>query len=300
METGPAAVSDVRGTCQVLAAHLKAGMSDMQGRAPGNGTMKAMQGVGVDGSRWDKLPASKHGGGGCGAAMRSMAVGLRFPAPSQLPWLTAYAVESSKISHNGTLGWFGGFVAAFFTSLAVQGLPPAEWCAALVAVAPVVKQHLVSSARNVEQVASLAKEIDAWSEYGRCMQLPGFHDAAATEGAVWRRNAAWCAATPEAASERDEHFAAITPCKWPGGTGRGACLIALDALLAAGSDYERLVNCAMLHGGDNDSTGAIAAAWWGALHGMRGVPDCHTEHLEYRQRMLDAADALWHLAQSNA
>jgi len=31
----------------------------------------------------------------------------------------------------------------------------------------------------------------------------------------------------------------------------------------------------VLHGGDNDSTGAIACAWFGALYGFTGVPECN-------------------------
>jgi len=33
----------------------------------------------------------------------------------------------------------------------------------------------------------------------------------------------------------------------------------------------------VLHGGDNDSTGAIAGACFGALYGFTGVPKCHYE-----------------------
>jgi len=28
----------------------------------------------------------------------------------------------------------------------------------------------------------------------------------------------------------------------------------------------------MLHGGDNDSTGTIAGAWYGAMNGFKNVP----------------------------
>ena len=50
-----------------------------------------------------------------------------------------------------------------------------------------------------------------------------------------------------------------------------------DALLAAGSSWEELCMRAVLHGGDNDSTGAIACAWFGALCGFTGVPKCNHE-----------------------
>ena len=39
-----------------------------------------------------------------------------------------------------------------------------------------------------------------------------------------------------------------------------------------------------MHRGDNDSTGSIAGAWFGALHGFAGVPKNHYEGIEYRSR----------------
>jgi len=303
VQAADGAAADIRGTCQLLGAHLKRGMADMKGRAPGNTTIKSMHAVQEDGSGWDAQPAVSRGGGGCGAAMRCMAIGLRFPTQGQLPWLLAYAVESSKVTHNNALGWFGGFVAAFFTSLALQGVSPEHWCGRLRETAPALKQHLVSFGRDMQQIKDVDEEVDAWVLYGESMQLPGFEkgreEVEATAAApAWQRGSEWCDGTAPAAGIRDKHFAKITPCKWPGGTGRGACLIAYDALLAAGACYDRLVNCAMLHGGDNDSTGAIAAAWWGARYGMQGVPSGHVASLEYRARMEAAAEALLALSQA--
>jgi len=50
-----------------------------------------------------------------------------------------------------------------------------------------------------------------------------------------------------------------------------------DSLLAAGNSWEELCMRGVLHGGDNDSTGAIAGACFGALYGFTGVPKCHYE-----------------------
>ena len=41
----------------------------------------------------------------------------------------------------------------------------------------------------------------------------------------------------------------------------------------------------MLHGGDSDSTGIIAAACWGAMEGYTGVLENHYKNLEYRDRL---------------
>jgi ADP-ribosylarginine hydrolase len=296
VEAGCSARDQLYGTCRLLAKHMKVGMGDMAGRAPGNGTINAMQTVASDGAGWDKNPASKRGGGGCGAAMRSMVIGLRFHKPQHLPWLVAYAVESSKVTHNNALGWMGGLVAAYFMALAVRrGVSVPLWCNHMQSeLLPCVRQHLVSAARDIDQMEAMEAEFSAWQTYAYNMGLPTTEDQLqASDGQPWQRGAEWSLSTPEAAAARDDHFKRIVPGKWPGSTGRGACLIAYDALLAVGGSYEGLVHVAMMHGGDNDSTGAIAGAWWGGLYGFKGVPDAHQCDLEYRQRLLVSADALW-------
>ena len=36
----------------------------------------------------------------------------------------------------------------------------------------------------------------------------------------------------------------------------------------------------MLHGGDNDSTGTIAGAWFGAQYGFNGVPKINYHEIQ--------------------
>ena len=296
---GEAARTHIKSTLKGIGACYKSGMEDMHNRAPGNGTMRSMDKVAADGTGWDTIPFTSRGGGGCGAAMRSMAIGLAFPSPDDLPWLVAYAVDSSRITHHSPLGWFGGAVAAFFTSLAVRRVPPVAWVAHILAhLVPAVTQHIVSTGRSVKQLKLLPREVSGWTAYAKSSGLP-LTLKEVPEGAslaAQPRAQGWCDLTQEAALVRDAHYASIAPGRWPGGTGRGACLIAYDALLAAGPSYADLVTTAMLHGGDNDSTGAIAGAWWGALYGMEGVPSCHVEHLEYRARMEAGADAMLELS----
>ena len=42
---------------------------------------------------------------------------------------------------------------------------------------------------------------------------------------------------------------------------------------------------AILHGGDNDSTGTIAAAWFGALYGLENVPKSNWINVEDRIKL---------------
>lgn len=53
---------------------------------------------------------------------------------------------------------------------------------------------------------------------------------------------------------------------------------------------------AMFHAGDSDSTGVIAAAWFGALFGYAGVPECNYSNLEYRKRLEEQGQKLYKLS----
>lgn len=54
--------------------------------------------------------------------------------------------------------------------------------------------------------------------------------------------------------------------------GVDSVIIAYDALLGAGESWEELCLRGMLHGGDSDSTGTIAGAWFGAVYGFKEIP----------------------------
>jgi len=114
-------------------------------------------------------------------------------------------------------------------------------------------------------------------------------------------------------SQRDQFYAQcatmldVNPSgKNPGSCGYDSVLIAYDALLWVESQlgphcdpsarWAELCHHAVLHRGDNDSTGSIAGAWFGALHGFAGVPAKHHERIEYHGRCLAAGSALAKIA----
>ncbi len=64
--------------------------------------------------------------------------------------------------------------------------------------------------------------------------------------------------TPYGVVERDRFYRSLSSAGWGGASGHDSVLIAYDAVLGAGGCWEELVARAVLHGGDNDSTGTIA------------------------------------------
>lgn len=93
--------------------------------------------------------------------------------------------------------------------------------------------------------------------------------------------------------ERDSFYTSLSYSGWGGSSGHDAPMIAYDALLGAGDSWTELAYRAFFHGGDSDSTAAIAASWWGVIYGFKGVPPSLYAHLEYKDRLERVAKGLY-------
>ena len=93
--------------------------------------------------------------------------------------------------------------------------------------------------------------------------------------------------------ERDRFYKSCSCAGTGGASGHDAPMIAYDALLCSGDSWSELCLHSMLHGGDSDSTGIIAAACWGAKYGYEGVPEGHYKKLEYLDHLRLLAKKLY-------
>ncbi|XP_029462935.1 protein ADP-ribosylarginine hydrolase-like isoform X2 [Rhinatrema bivittatum] len=268
---------------QDLAGRYVEAMKDMDGRKPGPtsilGTSQLRPGE-TNGYRIPFNPKAT----GCGAAMRSMCIGLRYPRPSQLQDLIRVSVESGRMTHNHPTGYLGAMASALFTAFAVQQKPLALWGSELLAALPLVLEYVQSVGVDTEE------NVQAWPYF---MEKWAWYLA---ERGLCKGEGPARFPAPYGPAERDEVYKSFSLDGWAGRSGHDAPMIAYDALLATGECWEELCSHAMFHGGDSDSTGVIAGACWGAMHGFSGVPEGNYSCLEYRARIEAAAEGLYKLA----
>jgi ADP-ribosylarginine hydrolase len=271
---------------KILAKKYVECMEDMEGRAAGP---TSMQGTGyLKAHKTYKLPFNPRGGG-CGGAMRAMCIGLRYPREEDLDDLIAVSVESGRLTHHAPTGYLGSLAAALFTSYALQRKPIVSWGRQLVnEVLPKAKTYIINEKRDKdENVKAWPYFEQKWKEYLEERRISG----AETEP-YFEPN--------YDVKARDRFYKKYSFNGWGGASGHDAPMIAYDALLGSNDSWSELCLRGMLHGGDSDSTGTIAAAWFGALYGLKGVPEGHYKDLEYRSRLEKLGKDIHQLVSGNA
>ncbi|XP_058708368.1 ADP-ribosylhydrolase ARH1-like [Poecile atricapillus] len=268
---------------QELARRYVTAMGDMEGRKPGPSSILGTSQLRPGEPEGYRIPFNPRGTG-CGAAMRSLAIGLRYPHASELPTLIRVSIESGRMTHHHPTGYLGALAVALFGALGARGEPPERWGAELLRVLPLAWDYVESTGVAVEENAA------AWPFFGEA-----WHRYLDSRGLLEGRGPPRVPSLPSPA-ERDTEYQGWALEGWAGRSGHDAPMVALEALLAAGGSWEELCARAVLHGGDSDSTGTIAAGCWGLRRGLLPVPPGLHGRLEYRGRLSHAAHRLHQLA----
>jgi ADP-ribosylarginine hydrolase len=233
----------------------------------------------------NKIPYSSTMGGN-GAAMRTSYIGIHF---SNIEQIIEISIESSRLTHNYPLGFLGGMVTALFTRYAIDNIDPWKWCDLLLDLNETVDR--IVKKIGIHQYAKDKDEFwDIWRKYKE-MRLNKFD----------QRGQDFLYSYQRFMSLIDVIYTKNIDIQYDrlGGSGGSATIIAYDSILMSIIDktdgtfpinlkdpssyyynWQTFVVNSTLHFGDNDTIGAIAGCWYGALKGFDGLNIL--EQLEYK------------------
>ncbi|KAL9654360.1 hypothetical protein ABK040_010388 [Willaertia magna] len=296
---------------------------DMGGRAPGPTCAKGVRFLNQKGVKhWQSYEYDSRGGG-CGGSMRAMDIGLALYGKERRDMLIAVSIESGRLTHNHPTGFLGALVSALYTAYAIEDeIKPEQWGVYfLYDILPRCKVYLKNVAKRdwkyiekdlnafVDQIETHLKERNVFlektiGETAICV-VNGLKEGSLQKENLTKEQTQALKALEDLKAifpekygvvERDAYYKKFSFNGWAGASGDDSCIVAYDALLCAGpNDYETMMLNSALHGGDSDSTGTIAAAWYGALYGWNNVFESNWKEIEKKEEMIQIAKDLFDL-----
>jgi ADP-ribosylarginine hydrolase len=280
-------------------------------RGAGNKTLESIEILKKEGN--DNMIEYNKNSGGNGASMRSMAIGLAFRGKENRKKLIEAAIDSAQITHNNAIGYLGSIVTALFVSFGIEGIHPLKWCDKLIKIfdSKIIDHIMKNKKDNDIYLKEKDYFIDKWRLY---LEKFKSRDRGEFFNPIARIEYYAKYFSPQIKIGNKKDYGKI------GASGLDSVIIAYDSLLYSiviGNNedrqieniatkfekikdlnntflsWETLVIYSMLHVGDNDTTGTIAAAWFGAYQGFKDVPKNNITNLEFGDKIITLAEELY-------
>ncbi len=264
-------------------------LKDIEKRGSGINTLNTLEKI-KRLQKIDKLEYDDHAGGN-GAAMRTSIIGLIYYKEEDLEKLISNSIIAGRVTHNYSLGFLGGLVTALFTSYAVRNIPIWDWVDNLLEIYEnkIIDKYMKKT--NIYEEYQKDKEFffDKWYEY-REQILTDFKNYGKIDQTFSNRIKSLLKYN-QIYNNRYSQF---------GASGISVLIVAYDALLMGYGgnklplnleskdlkfSVESLMFFSTLHFGDNDTTGAIAGAWYGAFFGFKKFDQEKINQLELKNEL---------------
>ena len=238
--------------------------------------------------------------GGNGAAMRTSIIGLIYYKENQLDKLIENSIIASRVTHNYSLGFLGGLVTALFTSFGIRNIPIWEWVDKLLEIynQGYIDKYMKKTNIYKKYLADKDFFFDKWLQYQE-QKLSKFkfkpNDFIHFENRI------------ESLDDYNDYKGKRNKEDYSrfGSSGLSCVLVAYDALLMSINSKENIIPINLdkttisidsliffscLHFGDNDTTGAVAGAWYGSVYGFLNFDQDRLKQLEFYHQLKNISD----------
>ena len=262
-----------------------------------------------------KLPYNKKYGGN-GASMRTSIIGLYYYKENQIDELIEKSIESSRITHNYTMGFLGGLVSAVFTSYAARNIHPLKWCQLILELEDSKKIDQYMKNTNIYQNYLNDKESFwiNWRKYKE-RRLKYFLEEKKPKQFEFSQNRyiELLNYTPEVNLKYkktmvfegnitvDNIINLEGEFNKFGASGIGSTIVSYDCLLSSiiydkypinlkkkvVYNWENLIYFSCLNFGDSDTIGAIVGSWYGASNELNTKSKKFIDLLEFKNEFIN-------------
>ena len=222
--------------------------------------------------------------GGSGCAMRTLCIGMAFFGEENRDKLIKVAIETSMLTHNSPIGYLGGLVIALFASYAIEGIHIYKW--------PYLMMDILNSdkIKSYLKIEEEIKDYEIFMKFWRRYLETRFKDNKPVKSKV-NTNLLYRTYYYNSKLIRDDDNEFKN--ELAGSSGFSAGIVAYDCLIDAEDKWEKLVIYSMLHIGDSDTTGCIAAGLYGLLYGFGDVPENNMKYLELKLQSENIGNLLY-------
>ena len=273
----------------------------MSKRASGIGTLKYLEVI-KRARSIDKME-EKETMGGNGAAMRTSTIGIIYHKEKDIDLLIKNSIMASRITHNYSLGYLGGLVTALFTSYAIRNIPVWNWVDEMLNLYENgnIDKYMKSTNIYESYLKDKDKFFDKWYHYQE-QRLTKFKFQSFEFQHYDNRMESLEYYNDYLGNNDQPNFFRF------GSSGLSATIIAYDCLLMSCNSHNKPFNLekpkeikmsldslmffSTLHFGDNDTTGAIAGAWYGALNGFLNFDKNKLNQLEFNKELKKLSDLI--------
>jgi ADP-ribosylglycohydrolase len=222
--------------------------------------------------------------GGSGCAMRTICIGMAYFGEENRDKLIEVAIETSRLTHNSPIGYLGGLVIALFSAYAVEGIHIYQWPYLMMEI---LKSDKIKSYLKIEEEKY---DYEIFMKFWRRYLDTRFKNKEPVKSKV-NTNLLYRTYYYNSKLIRDDDKEFKN--ELAGSSGFSAGIVAYDCLIDAEDKWEKLVIYSMLHIGDSDTTGCIAAGLYGLLYGFGDVPENNMKYLELKSQSEEIGKLLY-------